>query len=166
MNKIIGAIFLLALTFGGCQKQCESNPINTTTNGCGDFIVYQKVTITGFDNSLVRINVERDKLNLGSGFKAFDMVSSPEIISVIETINRDYIMYCNDALPPDLKITETWEVQSGTVEIRIVRDKNECEYGYVVDVVLKNAIYKNSLGNEFTIGNLYLDNVIVGWYAG
>ena len=166
MKNILSAIFVLGIALTGCNKDCETDPSNISKNGCGDFMVYQKVSIAGFDNSLVRINVEKGKLNLGKEFQSFDITSTPEIVSVIETFNTDYIIYCNDVLPPNLLITETWQIQSGTVDILIVRDKNECEYGYVVDVVLKNAVYKNSVGDEFTINHLYLDNVLVGWYAG
>jgi hypothetical protein len=59
--------------------------------------------------------------------------------------------YCSDAIISGLEKIKSWEIKSGTVEIRIVREKSECDETYVVDVIFKNATYKDSENNEIFI---------------
>lgn len=170
MKKLIGVIMVFTTIFLGCEKEkdCEiSNPENLKLNGCFNFMVFDSIKVNGLENSYVSIQIDRDELNLNNQFKSFDIQNNSSITSKIETFNKQSNdCYCSDAIDTELNKLKTWNIQSGTVEIRIVREKSECDDTYVVDVILKNAIYLDDENDEISIENKQFLNVLVNYLIG
>lgn len=152
----------------GCEKECEvSSPENLKFNGCFNFMVFDSIKVSGIENSYVSVQVQRDELVLNNQFKSFEIKNSSSITSAIQTFNmQTNDCYCSDAIIPGLKTFNTWIIQSGIVEIRIVRERSECDSTYVVDVILKNAIFKDLKNNEIFIEHKAFLNILVNYTLG
>ena len=161
--KIFGLILFALIS---CKKDCDTNPSSISESGCGDFSVYSTQTVPNHEHAFVMFRLMKDSVNLTKSYQSFDLATNPFVITAIEAFNQSYQPYCTDVVIPGFEMTNKWEVQSGKAEVRIVRDKNECEFGYVVDVIIRNATYQDSTGNTITITEKVFDNVLVGWYAG
>lgn len=162
MNRYWIAVIFSMLCLTGCEKGCISNPQNTSTKGCGFLFVYDDHEIPSNPNSYIWVQADDENLNLGSEFKTFDLSLNPHIASAIESWNSPY-QYCTDALIWGQERTHEWTARSGLAKIRIERDYNSCERGYVVDVELVNVTYEDSTGNQLTVQNKYFDNILVGF---
>lgn len=169
ITRFVLPLFILFL-FVGCNKEndCKiSNPENLKLNGCFNFMVFDSIKINGIENSYVSIQVERDELDLNNQFKSFEIQNNSSITSVVETFNiQTNDCYCTDAIISGLEKLNSWEIQSGTVEIKVVREKSECDDTYVVDVILKNAIYKDADNNEMVIDYKEFLNILVNYLIG
>ena len=170
MKKLITLFVILTSILIGCEKEnnCEiTNPENLNFNGCFNFMVFDSVTVSDIENSYVSIQVEREELNLNSNFQSFLIQNNTHITSTVETFNKQSNdCYCSDAIDPELEKLKTWEIQAGTVEIRIVREKSECDDTYVVDVILKNAVYADTENNGIFIEHKEFRNVLVNYILG
>jgi hypothetical protein len=170
MKKLLGIIMIFASVLIGCEKEkdCEiTNPENLKLNGCFNFMVFDSIKVNGIENSYVLIQVERDKIDLNNQFKSFEIPNNSGITSVVESFNKQSNdCYCSDAIDTKLERLNTWNLQSGTIEIRIVREKSECDETYVVDVILKNATYMDDENNELFIDYKEFSNVLVNYQIG
>ena len=109
----------------------------------------------------------RDLPQFVSKFKSFEIQNNSSITSAVETFNmQTNDCYCSDVIISGLEKLNSWEIKSGTVEIRLVREKSECDNTYVVDVILKNAIYKDAENNEISIDYKEFLNVLVNYLIG
>lgn len=134
-------------------------------------MVFDSIQVSGIENSYISIRVNRDELDLNGQFKSFEVQNNSAITSaitsVIETFNKQSNdCYCSDAIDTSLEKLNTWEIKSGSVEIRIVREKSECDDTYVVDVILKNAKFMDDENNEIFIGYKEFTNVLVNYLIG
>lgn len=168
MKKLLGIFIIITLVIIGCEKDCEvTNPENLKFNGCLNFMVFDSIKVSGFENCYVSVQVEREELDLNSQFKSFEMKNNSSITSAVQTFNmQTNDCYCSDAVIPGLKTINTWIIQSGTLEIRIVRERSECDETYVVDVILKNAIFKDLKNNEIVIEHKAFLNILVNYTLG
>jgi hypothetical protein len=166
MNKLLFPLVVLSIILSGCVNKCPKDPKDISTEGCGDFFVYKKIQVDGFENAFITVQVMRDELALNDEQQTFDITNTPEITSKLEAFNSPYPYYCNDALDPSLVVLNEWTLISGTAEISIVRDRNHCTTDYVVDVILTNCVYEDAIGNQVTVSYQHFTNVLVGWYAG
>ena len=169
--KLTGKLFSfgisLCIMLSACSQKCPKDPQNISTNGCGDFFVYDEISDSSFSNAYITISVDRKNIDLGAEYKTFDIASSPEITSTIEAFNQPYNPYCTDVLPDTSFIQlNAWTLVSGTVQLKIVRDKNDCTSTYVIDCILINAVYKDANNNEIAVSYHHFQNVRVGWYPG
>ena len=169
ITRLILSLFIL-LIFGACEKEknCEvSDSENLNLNGCFNFMVFDTIKVNGFENSYVSIQVEREDLDLNSQYKSFEIQNYTSITSAVETFNKQSNdCYCSDAIDAELEKLNSWEIQSGTIEIRIVREKSESDNTYVVDVILKNAVYKDAENNEIIINHKEFLNILVNYLIG
>lgn len=170
MKKLIGIILISTTVLFGCEKEkdCKiTNPENLKLNGCFNFLVFDNIKVNGIQNSYVLIQVERDEIDLNNQFKSFEIQSNSGLTSVVESFNKQSNdCYCSDAIDTELEKINTWNIQSGTIEIRIVREKSECDETYVVDVILKNAIYMDDENDEIFIDHKEFSNVLVNYLIG
>lgn len=168
MKKLPGLLLIILSIISGCEKECEvTNPENLKFNGCFNFMVFDSIKVSGLENSYVSIQVQRDELVLNNKFKSFEIKNNSSITSAIQTFNMETNeCYCSDSVIPGLKTFNTWIIQSGTVEIRIVRERSECDNTYVVDVILKNAIFKDLKNNEIRIEQKAFLNILVNYTLG
>ena len=165
MKNLI-ALLALALLVISCTKPCPENPAGTSNNGCGDFMLFEKLAIDRFAHSYITFNAQRDKLDLTEEYKTFDIAATPEITSRLEAFNTDNSGYCNCFVGQGVRMLNEWTLISGSVQIKIVRDRNECSSNYVVDVILTHAVYEDAKDNVVNINYHHFKNVLVGWYAG
>ena len=165
--KIRVIIFTIVLfTFMGCGDDCEV-VLGYVNRGCFNFMVFDTIEVSNLENSYVVIDVDRDKLDVGNKFQAFSIEDNPNISSRIVMFNKPGNNYCTDAIDADLEEVKTWDIQEGTVEIRIVREKSECDTSYdLVDVVLENAVYVDTDNNTVTIERKEFLNVRVNGFIG
>ncbi len=168
MKKVLGIFMIITSVIIGCEKECEvTNPENLKFNGCFNFMVFDSIKVSGIENSYVSVQVQRDELVLNSQFKSFEIKNNSSITSAVQTFNmQTNDCYCSDAIIPGLKTFNTWVIQSGIVEIRIVRERSECDNTYVVDVILKNAIFKDLKNNEISIEHKAFLNILVNYTLG
>ena len=168
MKKFLGIVMIIASVIIGCEKECEvTNPENLKFNGCFNFMVFDSIKVSGIENSYISIQVQRDELVLNNQFKSFEIKNNSSITSAVQTFNmQTNDCYCSDAVIAGLKTFNTWVIQSGIVEIRIVREKSECDNTYVVDVILKDAIFKDLNNNEILIEQKAFMNILVNYTLG
>ena len=167
MRNAYRIIILLSLISLSCEKDCKTkNPSNLSLNGCGDFMLYNQIDLKGNANSYIIIEVKRDELILDNNFRSFDLITNSFITAYIDELTKEGNNYCTDAIDPEIQVIKKWEIVSGTIEIRIVREKNDCDNTYVVDVILRNAIFSDSEANIFTIENKEFKNVLANYIIG
>jgi hypothetical protein len=168
MKNLLGIFMIIILVIIGCEKECEvTNPENLKFNGCFNFMVFDSIKVIGLENSYVSIQVQREELDLNNQFKSFEIRKNSSITSAIQTFNMETNdCYCSDVVLPGLKTYNTWIIQSGAIEIRIVRERSDCDDTYVVDVILKNAIFKDLKNNEILIEYKAFLNILVNYTLG
>lgn len=165
MKQLILVSLVLIASMVSCNKHCEPNPSYTSTMGCGDFMVYAEYNVPNYTYSYIRVNMDKDSIEITKEYTSYDLLSNPVLFSNIESFNLPF-EYCNDAINPNVERLNTWNVKSGTVKVRMVREPNDCELGYVIDVEISDAVYEDSSGNTISVEKQTFDNVVVGWYAG
>lgn len=100
-------------------------------------------------------------LNLNTYYILCNLVDNEHIETKVEIFNIAPTSYRNTTNPQE-EILNTWEVQSGTVKIRIAEERDAYHYSYVVDVVIEDAVYLDTSGNTIEIKEKYFDNRVVG----
>lgn len=162
MRNTFRIFLLLSVISFSCDKDCKTkNPSNLSLNGCGDFMVFDQIIVNDNANSYIIIEVIRDELILDNNFRSFDIITNPFITTHIDELNKEGDNYCTDAIDPGIQVVKRWEIVSGAAEIRIVREKNDCDNTYVVDVILRNAIFSDGEANNYTIEYKEFKNVLV-----
>lgn len=158
---------LLSIIFFSCEKDCKTkNPSNLSLNGCGDFMVYDQINVNGNANSYIIIEVIRDEVILDYNFRTFDINTNPFITAHIDELTKEGNNYCTDAIDTEIHVIKRWDIVSGTTEIRIVREKNDGDNTYVVDVILRNAIFRDAEANTYIIEYMEFKNVLANYPIG
>ena len=142
---------ICAISLLSCKKECNLTGIPNGNRGCGEFMVYDGVPVKGFNNTFVRVDVQRNSMQLTDEFQSFDLVGSPLVSSSIESFNTEYPAYCTDVVIADQVIENTWEAIHGIALVRMIRDRNECDLGYVIEVQLANVVYEDANGDRVVI---------------
>lgn len=169
-------IFLIvSLLFFACTKDSKTNCelfnkehqiSDLSYKGCGDFMVYDVFPIEDDSSFFISVSVERKKLDLGNEFRTFIVGNNPAISASIEKFNMAASNYCTDLMVVDLERENIWMLESGTVSIRIVRDRNQCENTYVVDLLINEASFLDSEKNKIQVENKEFRNVLVNYVLG
>jgi hypothetical protein len=167
MRNAYKIFVLLSIISFSCEKDCKTkNPSNLSLNGCGDFVVYDQINVNGNANSYIIIEVIRNEVILDNVFCSFDIITSPFIKAHIDELTKEGNNYCTDAIDPEIQVLKKWEIVSGTADIRIIREKNDCDNTYVVDVILRNAIFCDAEANNYAIDYKEFKNVLVNYIIG
>ncbi len=167
MKRQFSLILILSVLLIGCKEECKELDFSKFNwNGCGNFMVYDTLNVNGIENCYLTIQVERDELNLNSDFISFEIQDNEYIKSEITQFNLPRNSFCKDYGDSELEIINLWNLKSGTVEIRLVHDKNECNSEYVVDVIIRQGLFMDSLGIEIFVRDKEILNVIVGFKLG
>jgi hypothetical protein len=167
MRNAYKIFLLLSIISLSCEKDCKTkNPNNLSLNGCGDFMVYEQINVNGNVNSYIIIEVVRDELILDNNFRSFDIITSPFITAYIDELTKEGNNYCTDAIDTEIQVIKRWEIVSGTAEIRIVREINDCDNTYVVNVILRNAIFSDAEANNYAFDYKEFKNVLVNYIIG
>ena len=160
---ILNACLLLVHS---CSRDCSDYSIkNPEGHGCGNFLVFDVYTANACENCYLYVQFDIEKAGLDQDFKMFSVQGSSLVMGGIESYNMNRPPYCNDDIPFSLRLLNSWTLQSGEVSARVAQHHTDCET-YLVDLILQNAVFRDSTGNEIAIESQYFHNVIVGWYSG
>ena len=149
----------------GCRPECDYSVKKPVGMGCGNFGLFDEFEIDGYDHSYLFIQVQKDDLDLNHQFKSFSISSNSSIYGTIESYNMPAPPYCDDAIPVERKLLHSWQLHSGTAQIRILENGNDCQT-YIAELILTSAEFTDSTGNSILIESKYFERVVVGWYAG
>ncbi|NOU60638.1 hypothetical protein [Marinifilum caeruleilacunae] len=167
MKRFFYLLLLFSVLFSSCDEGCDKIDLTLVNwNGCGDFIVFDTITLPNHEFTYINVTVDREKLNLSGNYKSFEIHQNEHIFSDITKYNKQSHDFCKDYPVDGLEVENLWWTKEGTVEIRIVHDKNECEDNYVVTLILKNVTYIDSNGHEIILKEKIIENVLAGYKVG
>ncbi|MCD8528547.1 MAG: hypothetical protein LRY27_00850 [Chitinophagales bacterium] len=157
-------IFLFFLIFS-CKKPCEVNKIYLLSGdqGCGNFMVYNQVTINNNPNSFLTIVFDREKLSLNEKLTTFSYPFNENIRINIDEFNEEGAPYCTDIISINQEKTNSWYITDGNVKTKIIRDRSECDETYLVYVLLENATFMDSTNQSYFVQKMEFNNVYVNY---
>lgn len=169
MKKII--ILLIPFFLSACIKEpdCEIvNPEGVNYKGCGNFMVFDKFGEVMLNNAIIHVEMDKSMYNLNEAYQSFDLSQHPDIICQITTHNKatESGNMCTDALDPELVVQNVWTATEGSVQVRITRDKTECDDTYVVSVILEDVTFVDNNGNDIGLPYKSFFNRMVNYLIG
>jgi len=168
----------LAMTLSSCQQpDAPRSPIPTPTfnyakekeGGCANLYLYKG---TADDLEVLWISADKEKLKLAAaGSRAFDLGAAPDGLQVAVDLWEKaprFSAYCND-ISPDTKRLATWKAKKGKLVITIWKSDERTEPGskrYKASARLEGVVFEDSAGNQATLQEETISEVLVGWFAG
>lgn len=156
------------MSCASCKKACTTKSLaDYSTKGCGNFLVYDVQALPDIGYGYISISAKADLLSLSGIGSTFDISQANNLNAKIESYSDVYMPYCTDVpAPPWQVLINSWNVVSGSAEIRIVENSSDCDERYVVDVILRNAVFEDANGNIITVTEKAFLNVIVNYWIG
>jgi hypothetical protein len=137
--------------------------------GCGDLFFHK-----GSKDKLEVLWVSADKKKLrlpDKGSKTFDLAAAPDGLTVavdLWTVLPRFAAYCND-ISRDTQPEATWKARKGKVTITVAEPTGmpgQGARGYKASIRLDHVVFEDEAGNQATLNEEAITDVLVGWYAG
>jgi hypothetical protein len=138
--------------------------------GCGDLYCYKG---TADRTEVLWVSADKKKLELpDKGSKTFDLATAPEglvvAVDLWQTAPR-FSAYCNDVSDGDAKLEATWKAKKGKITLTVFlppnKEKQPREQSKA-SIRLQDVLFEDDAGNQATLKDETITEVLVGWYAG
>jgi hypothetical protein len=136
--------------------------------GCAAVLFYK---LTADSKEALTIWANKKKLGLpDKGAKSFDLAGAPDDLRVqIDLWEKAprFRRYCND-IGADTKIEATWKAKKGKLTITYhgpAGEKNRPDL-FKASARLEGVVFEDGKGNQATLQEETITEVLVGWYAG
>lgn len=137
--------------------------------GCGNLFLYKG---TADDLEVLWVSADRDRLKLpDEGSRTFELAAAPAGLRVgidlWETAPR-FRAYCND-ISPDTRKKATWVAKQGKLTLTLRGPAEAAEPGpkhYRASARLEGVVFEDDAGNQATLRDESIADVVVGWLPG
>jgi hypothetical protein len=173
-----GGVVALVLTLSSCQpggstRAFVAGPtfqyVKEKEGGCGNLYLYKG---TADSLEVLWISANREKLKLPEkGSSTFDLAEAPDGLQVAVDLWEKpprFSAYCND-ISPDTRKKATWKATKGKLTLTTHGPSDAAEgrpKTYKASARLEGALFEDGAGNQATLNEETIHEVLVGWLAG
>ena len=176
LTCVVCVAFVLALSScqqGGAPAVSVAGPTfkyaKAKEGGCRNVFVYKG---TADDLEVLWISADQKKLKLpDKGSSTFDLAAAPEGLQVAVDLWEKaprFSAYCND-ISADTKKRATWRAKKGKLTITISEAVDPGGSGrkmHKAGARLQGVVFEDGAGNQATLKEETISEVLVGWFPG